>query len=383
MRCVCCLNTSRFSSALLKSLPPGAQFFHNIKSSFTSSDYRLVECLDCGHLFLSSDPVSYYKTVFRSIGVSPSMKDFRIQQFNSIRHSFFDNSNILSALEIGAGSGSYCELLTSSFDTVVGTETSYLPDSSHSDLPFNLISTHPDDDDFLNIVSHLHSTYDLIACFSYLEHLPNPDTLLVKAASLLSDSGKLLIEVPDTDWIIKNGLVNEIVVDHLQYFTYSSFSRLASRCGYRIISTERIWNNFITSYMLELSSPVSLSTFVDSQSSFFSQVDLLLEPYLPDSVIAVWGAGHQSLFICSYTSLRYRTSYVVDSSPAKQGFLTPVSDLPIYSPSYLQVIVPDLIIVACAGYNEEVLAQLRSFCLPSDVALVQENSISLLYEKSA
>ena len=55
-----------------------------------------------------------------------------------------------------------------------------------------------------------------------------------------------------------------------------------------------------------------------------------------------------------------------------------MSDLPIYSPSYLQVIVPDLIIVACAGYNEEVLAQLRSFCLPSDVALVQENSISLL-----
>ena len=56
-----------FSSTFLKSLPPGAQFFHNIKSSFTSSDYRLVECLDCGHLFLSSDPVSYYKTVFRSM----------------------------------------------------------------------------------------------------------------------------------------------------------------------------------------------------------------------------------------------------------------------------------------------------------------------------
>ena len=75
--------------------------------------------------------------------------------------------------------------------------------------------------------------------------------------------------------------------------------------------------------------------FCNSQSSFFSQVDLLLEPYLPNSVIAVWGAGHQSLFICSYTSLGIvRRTLLIVLPPSKVSLHLCLTCLFILRPIY-------------------------------------------------
>ena len=79
--------------------------------------------------------------------------------------------------------------------------------------------------------------------------------------------------------------------------------------------------------------------------------------------IVIWGAGHQSLFTISTTILGKITSYIVDSSTPKQGLYAPGSGLKIYSPDRLKTNTPDVLIIACAGYNKEVLQIVKNMNL--------------------
>ena len=45
----------------------------------------------------------------------------------------------------------------------------------------------------------------------------------------------------------------------------------------------------------------------------------------------------------------------MDSSHEKQGLYAPGSGLKVYSPDKLKKNIPDILIIACAGYNKEVL----------------------------
>ena len=56
-------------------------------------------------------------------------------------------------------------------------------------------------------------------------------------------------------------------------------------------------------------------------------------------------------------------SYIVDSSPPKQGLYAPGSGLKIYSPNRLKSHTPDVLIIACAGYNKEVLKTVNNMNL--------------------
>ena len=89
--------------------------------------------------------------------------------------------------------------------------------------------------------------------------------------------------------------------------------------------------------------------------SFESKVNSLFKnEKLSNKKIVIWGAGHQSLFTISTSIIGKKASYIVDSSPSKQGLHAPGSGLKVYSPNKLKTNVPDILIIACAGYNGEV-----------------------------
>ena len=110
-----------------------------------------------------------------------------------------------------------------------------------------------------------------------------------------------------------------------------------------------------------------------AQDSFCREVESLLDDYPLSAQIAVWGAGHQSLFALSYTSLSSRVSFVVDSSQAKQGLFTPSSNLKIFPPNHLLSEKIDLLIISCAGYNDEVYKLAKSMTLSCDIIILHLN----------
>ena len=167
-----------------------------------------------------TDPVEYYKNVIRSVGISDEMKTYREKQFKSLRNKYFKLKKV-NALEIGSASGEYSKLLSDVFYKVTATEKGKNGMNKTKEKGIECINTHPDEEDFVSKLENK-KYFDLICCFSYVEHLPNPIQFLNKCRGLLSDSGYLLIELPNSEMIFRDGLLNEVIPDHLSYFTTST-----------------------------------------------------------------------------------------------------------------------------------------------------------------
>ena len=117
---------------------------------------------------------------------------------------------------------------------------------SNLEKGINCINTHPDEFDFIEKLEKF-GKFDLICCFSYLEHLPNPKNTLSLLNNLLDNKGFYLIEVPNSEMIFRRGLLNEIIPDHLSYFTVNTVTSLMAKSGIEVINAACSWENYIIS----------------------------------------------------------------------------------------------------------------------------------------
>ena len=346
----------------ISNLPVSAHPFSCSPTTNLAFDTSLFICQDCGHMYLDVPPVSYYKNVIRSVSVSSEMATFRRNQFRSLLSLFSKPSSQIRVLEIGAGNGQYSQLLSEVFSNCFATEPN---SSSNLNSGFQFINTHPDNGDFEEIMK-TYGNFDLICCFSYLEHLPNPHNTLLHISQLLSPDGFALLEVPNCDYIRKKSLLCEVIPDHLHYFSSRSLVTLAHQSNLSLHSLNSIWSNYIISCVFQKSeeSQLVLSRFATSHDKFLAQIDEQVSLIASNKKIAVWGAGHQSLFILASSRLAQRVDFVLDSSVAKQEKYIPGINKKISNPSILQTHSISLLFVICAGYNSEVVSSIKSMKLP-------------------
>ena len=374
--CKAC-NSSQITKVNIPRLPLSAQPFKSLPSDSSSFDTFLYLCDQCGHMYLDIPPVPYYKNVIRSVSVSSEMSDYRRTQFRSISLMYTKSSSDIKVLEIGAGNGQYAKLLSETFPLCFATEPNPIFSSENS---FKFIDTHPDDDDFELKLSE-HGLFDFICCFSYLEHLPFPNLTLLQIERLLAPGGYALIEVPNCDYIRKKGLLSEVIPDHLHYFSSQSLISLAHTAKLNLHSLNPTWNNYILSCVFQKSENTTTiaSRLSRSNSDLQAQIYRHVLSLSADKKIAVWGAGHQSLFILENSILFNRVDFVIDSSPAKQGKFIPGINKKVMHPSILALEGVSLLFVICAGYNDEVLSCLRSMHLHESIQVfsVSDNSLHL------
>ena len=367
-KCLLCNKSLRNShKILIKNIPQSAQGFEKneskIKRNFSS---YLFQCKHCNHVQLNSGPVEYYKEVVRSVGISEEMKTYRKRQFEEIRKDYFNNSQKIKVLEIGSASGEYSEILSHIFDQVIATEKGEKNIKNNLKKGIHCINTHPDEPDFRKKLQEF-GRFDLICCFSYLEHLPNPTRTMLLLNDFLKENGFYLIELPNSEMIFKRGLLNEIIPDHLSYFTINTSTSMMSKASIEVIKSSCTWQNYIISLICRKMVCNPLEIMEKKYQSFESKVNSLFkDEKLSKKKIVIWGAGHQSLFTISTSIIGKKASYIVDSSPSKQGLHAPGSGLKVYSPNKLKTNVPDILIIACAGYNGEVKKMLDDMNLQID-----------------
>jgi hypothetical protein len=307
--------------------------------------------------------VSYYRDVIRATGVSEAMASHRLAQFEVLRQSHLAHHPAPRVLEVGAGRGDYAGLLARVFPHVACTE--HAPEAARQarSLGIEVYQTHPDLETFPSDVGG--APYDLICCFSYLEHLPRPVDALAKLKAVAHADTLFLIEVPDSQFIFRKGLLNELIPDHLCYFTGTTLIKTLERAGLEVLSLQTSWEGYILSALCQPAQTDVVPAMLARYEAFRQTVENMLEAHAPTDTVVVWGAGHQALFTIATTALRERVAYIVDSAPFKQNMRAPGSGVPIHAPSQLLQDPPDLIIVACAGYNGEVLKALRRMNLTS------------------
>ena len=236
--CISCGNSLTNSEFIeLNNIPNSAQGFYNlsVKEKVSTINTRLIECNYCKLIQLETKPVSYYKEVQRSTSVSVKMQEFRESQFQELKNKYFSNLKDVRVLEVGSASGDYAMMLKKVFHNVTTTEKDNNGRDYQKGKGINCINTHPDESDFIDKLG-ADSSFDLICCFSYLEHLPDPQNALKKFNKLIKDNGILMIEVPNSEFIFRNGLLNEIIPDHLCYYTPNTICKLLDNSRLFIIS---------------------------------------------------------------------------------------------------------------------------------------------------
>ncbi len=332
-------------------------------------DLDLYECTMCGLLQISARPVPYYREVIRAVAFSPEMRKFRLEQLATwIDHHALRGKHIL---EIGCGKGEYLELLGTAGACATGLEYAISSVADCRRRGLNVLRG------FLARPGQRlpAPAFDGFICLNFMEHWPKPVDTLRAIGNNITPNAIGLIEVPNYDMIVREGLFSEFILDHLCYFTRETFRFALQKAGFSVLKMESVWHDYVLSAVVQKRPTTDFSSLTHRRNNITRELHEFIARFPPRSV-AVWGAGHQALAVLAIAGLNEKIRYVVDSAPFKQGKFTPATHLPIVAPGHLIEEPAAAIIVMAAAYSDEVARLIREHHqLDIPVAILRSDSL--------
>ncbi len=365
-----------FEESLLRyeNMPKAAQFLPD-KDSLEKDkgiDLEICQCSGCGLVQLSNDPVPYYREVIRASAFSEEMKDFRRKQFcNFVEKFFLKNKKVI---EIGCGRGEYLSLMKQFGVDAYGLE--YSEDSVKQCVKDGLkVSKRFIEGGNKGLKD---APFNAFFILNFLEHLPDPNSTLRGIFNNLTDDAVGLVEVPNTDMILRNKLFSEFTSDHLFYFTKETLSTTLRINGFEIVECCEVWHDYIISAVVKKRRKLDLSHFYKYQKQLKNEIEEYISRF-KDKKVAIWGAGHQAFAVISLINLADKIKYIVDSAPFKQGKYTPATHIPIVSPDTLDSDPIDAVIVMAASYSDEVARIIREkFDKNINIAILRDFGLEVI-----
>ena len=228
---------------------------------------------------------------------------------------------------------------------------------------------------------------DVIHANNVLAHVPDLNGVLRGIAHLLKENGVAIIEVPSLCDMIDRLEFDTIYHEHIFYFSLTALARTFTRVGLSIIDVEhlgvhggslRVFARRADTFpgnratgaarvaaMLEaeqawgVDASERYARFQDDVASVRRRLnDLLRELKDQGHSIAAYGAAAKGTTLLNYCGLgANELDYVADRSAAKQGLLTPGTQLTIEPPHKLIETMPDYVLLLVWNFAEEVLTQ--------------------------
>lgn len=381
----------------------------------------LCRCENCGLFQLDTEPVSYYRDAIRVAGLSETMSAQRREDFKQLI-AHYDLAG-KKWIECGCGNGDFLLLLKDFPVDIYGTENNE-NNILTARKKLNLSSSHiirffPERAD-LKISG---GPFDSFLSLNFLEHQPDPFTMLKCLFNNLKEGGIGLITVPSFEYTLKYGTYFEIVRDHIGNYDKNSLKNLILSCGFDLLRLDTIGIGDTlraivkkpalksqscqgkmtakSAVMADKSGSESFKHFspgkevVNENETRIKEeqnedvIQLKEEPdenesscdelakmclklkdnYLKmsekineftDSIksqqksLALFAAGHKGLALAATSSLGSASSYIIDSSPKKQGLFSPVSHLRIVPPEYFFSEPVDVILITEPGFIPEI-----------------------------
>ena len=314
---------------------------------------QIAECPCCGLTQLLNEPVSYYKQVITAASLSPAVREQRMTQFKELRDGFHESPR---ALEIGCASGENLPLLRSAGYIAHGIE--FAPPPVVAPPPEGVTNRY-----LLDLGPEEHGTYDLLISFNYLEHQPDARAFLHKCHALLANNGKLLLTVPNLEFLLASQSAHEFVADHLLYFTAETLETALRITGFTLTDRQIINNQYDIQIIAEKRTSGAIATSKTALDSLVIRFNETLRSFTDQGKkIAVWGAGHRTLALLSLAE-HHRITCIIDSAKFKHYKFAPISHLKILPPETLldPACGIDVILVMVPGiYPKEVIAKIHS-----------------------
>ena len=141
----------------------------------------------------------------------------------------------------------------------------------------------------------LKGSYNTFFMFYFLEHIPEPATFMRHVYDHLYVGGKGYIEVPNYDYIEKNGIWLEFTIDHVMYYRKRTLSYLLTSCGFTVEHMYGENDLCLTAIVSKGAEDHGFSNMKDKINSDLLSFKSLVDSF--DGDFCVYGAGHYSQVI--------------------------------------------------------------------------------------
>lgn len=194
---------------------------------------------------------------------------------------------------------------------------------------------------------------DLLLARHIVEHAVDAVGLITELKALIAPGGYLVLELPDSEKILRAGNHAFIWEEHISYFTEQSLPILAEKVNAKLAWTARYPYPYEDSLMAafqftsHLSVPpkteraLDVSGLLQQFNQGFAKArqewrELLRNYRDQGHQLAVFGAGHLAAKWINFLCLSDLVDCVIDDHPHKAGMYMPGSKLPILPSSALQ-----------------------------------------------
>ena len=259
-----------------------------------NSDLEVLECLECGLVFLDSqDHIAedYYQNS-KMHGPEPDYEKWRVGcQRDDRRRIRFLSEKLTnkSILDFGCGVGGFIELSKNLCRSVYGYEPEIALRKFFKERNLNVFH------DFYSIIKS-GKKFVLITAFHVIEHLKDPAKTLLDLSFLLKQEGEIIIETPSSS----DALLSLYESDSFQNFTYWSnhlylfnsktIEKLSKSAGLALNLVENIQRFPISNHLHWLSKGLPSGhlewSFLDSSDLSLAYEESLVSIGATDNVIA-------------------------------------------------------------------------------------------------
>ena len=333
----------------------------------------LCQCMGCGLVQFDCEPVEYYRDVIRAGGFSKTMVDLRRYQYKNLIQNYHLEGK--KFIEVGCGQGEFLKVLSEFPVEVHGIEHDpHLVELARAQgLDVTEGFTETEDTRFPG------GLYDAFLSFNFLEHQPDPGTMLQAIYRNLEDDAVGLITVPSFEYIMDHNSYYELIRDHIAYYTFETLTPLLERNGFQVEECEVI-NRDTLSVIVKKRPQMDADNLLECYVNLRREMEGYMK-YLDawDKKVAMWGASHQGFTLASTTKLGERALYIIDSAPFKHGKYAPASHLPIVPPEYFTEHPVDAIVITAPGYTDEIAASIRQkFGSQVEIRAMRSNHLEMV-----
>lgn len=230
----------------------------NIKTRYPyvrdSKELQVLECEDCGLVFLSSfDHVTdeFYEESGMLNGTN-DLKKYRQQSYKDDQrraNSLKDKLIGKKVLDFGCGAGGFLHLIQSYTDIAVGVELDRFINRAINKEGIKCYDN----------LSEVEGKYDIITLFHVVEHLINPNQVLEGLKQHLNPNGVIIIEVPNADDALLTLYGNEKFADftywscHVYLYNNFTLKKLMEQAGYNAKLVKQIQRYPLSNHLYWLS----------------------------------------------------------------------------------------------------------------------------------
>jgi 2-polyprenyl-3-methyl-5-hydroxy-6-metoxy-1,4-benzoquinol methylase len=291
-----------------------------------------------------------------------------------------------SVLEIGSNDGYLLSLAKTFTNDVLGVDASpYVSNIANRSGIETLTGPFGESQELKEQIRRKHHKFDFIFANNVLNHSNNPTNFVHEISELLADDGIFVFEVPYWYETITSLHFDQIYHEHVTYFTAKSAIALLATAklsmrdinvvdyhggSLRVVASKQNQaQNGATEVLLakeeaeRLTSPDRYVEYVEAitrQRDSFMEMVQMRSASEGKRIFGIGAAAKANTFLTFYGFSNENMEFILDSSPHKQGKLTPVTRIPIIGDEAVAGIANGLGIVLAWNLSEPLQKKLRT-----------------------